>query len=95
MATTVQLTATATLSDDTTSDVTATAVWTTSAPTVATVSAAGLATAVAAGTATITATYGGQSATSVITVAATTGTGTVKSLAITPSTSALDIPAVA
>jgi uncharacterized protein YjdB len=55
---TQQMTATGTLSDTTTQDLTATAAWTSSDNAIATVDATGLVTAKAAGTATITATSG-------------------------------------
>jgi uncharacterized protein YjdB len=65
---TVQLTATATLTPSGTQDVTSAANWSTSDATKATVNSAGLVTGVAAGTATITAVYGGQTATKSVTV---------------------------
>ncbi|MCU1287405.1 MAG: beta-propeller repeat protein [Acidobacteriales bacterium] len=55
---TQQFTATATMSDNTTSDVTSTVVWSSSNPAIASVSAAGVATALTPGTTTITATSG-------------------------------------
>lgn len=55
---TQQFTATATYSDATTGDISATAVWSSSSTTVATISAAGLATSVAAGSTSITAASG-------------------------------------
>jgi uncharacterized protein YjdB len=64
-----QLTATQTLSNGMTQDVTTAATWQSSNSTVATVSKAGLVTAVATGTATITATYlGGMAGTLVVVV---------------------------
>ena len=57
---TVQLAATATLSDGTTKDVTAIATWQSSNTSVASVSSGGLVDALAAGTVTITATYQGK-----------------------------------
>jgi RHS repeat-associated protein/uncharacterized repeat protein (TIGR01451 family) len=66
---TVQLTATAIYSDNSTQDVTAQAVWTTSATAVATVGTTGFVTAVAEGTATITASFNGTSGLATITVA--------------------------
>jgi uncharacterized protein YjdB len=66
--TTLQLTATATMSNFTTQDVTATATWASGTPATATVSSTGLVTAVAAGTTVITATSGTHSDTDTITV---------------------------
>lgn len=66
---TSQLTATATLSTGATQDVTASAVWQSSATSVATVSTAGLVTGLGTGTTTITATYQGKSGTLVVTSA--------------------------
>jgi len=63
---TVQLTATATLSDGTAQNVTTTAAWRSSDASVATVSSAGLVTALGSGVATITATYQGQTATAAV-----------------------------
>jgi uncharacterized protein YjdB len=68
---TVQLDATALLSDGTTVDVSSGATWSSSSAT-ATVSTAGLVTAASAGTATITASFGGQTATVTLTVTAST-----------------------
>jgi uncharacterized protein YjdB len=79
--TTVQLKATAILSDKTTNDVTALATWTSSADATAAVNA-GLVKGLAAGDATITATYSGKSGTAAIKVPAAKPT----SLAITPAT---------
>lgn len=67
---TTQLTATATLTDASTRDVTSIATYTTSDATKATVNSAGLVTFVAAGTATITAAYGQKTDTTAITVTA-------------------------
>jgi len=53
-----QLTATGTLSDGTTENVTSTATWVSSDPTIATVATGGVVTGVAAGTATVFATVG-------------------------------------
>ncbi len=71
---TQQFTATGSYSDDSTADVTADAVWTSSDELVASVSAGGLATGLALGTASITATLGGfsDSATLSVVVAPTT-----------------------
>jgi uncharacterized protein YjdB len=65
---TQQLVATATFSDGTTSDVTSQASWSSSATGIATVSSSGLVSGVAMGTAGITASYGGQSGSSTVTV---------------------------
>jgi hypothetical protein len=62
----VQLTATATLVDGTSQNVTGTATWRSSNASVATVSSVGLVTALASGVATITATYQNQTATSTV-----------------------------
>jgi hypothetical protein len=64
---TIQLTATATLSDGTTQNVTAKATWQSSNSGVATVSSSGLMTGVASGTVTITATYQGKAGTATTT----------------------------
>ena len=76
-----QLTATATLSDNSTQNVTSSATWLSSNPGVATISSAGLLTAVATGTTTITATSQSKSGTLAVTVsiasASTTFQGTV------------------
>jgi hypothetical protein len=69
---TVQLTATATLSDGTTQNVTATATWLSSNSGFATVSAGGLVTAVGSGTVTITATYQGKAGTATVPISLTT-----------------------
>ena len=66
--TTLQYTATATLGDGTTEDVTESASWSSSDTDVATIDGVGLATAVAAGPATITATYAGKEATASLVV---------------------------
>ncbi len=63
-----QLTATATFSDNSTSDVTSSATWSSNATTVATVSSTGLVTAVSSGTAVISASYGGQAGSATVTV---------------------------
>lgn len=65
----VKLVATGTYADGTTSDLTASAVWTSSAPTVAAVST-GTVTGLAVGSATLTASFGGKSGAAVITVSA-------------------------
>jgi|GEM_PF-133129 len=81
---TVQFTVTATFTDGTTQNVTSSAGWTTSAVATATV-VGGLATGVEVGTATITATYGGQSAGTLLTV---TG-AVVTSVQVTPATATI------
>ncbi len=68
---TSSLTATATLTDGTTQNVTNSSTWASSSSAVATVSSAGLVTAVTAGTATMTATYQGKAGTLGITVSNT------------------------
>ncbi len=70
---TVQFTATANFTDGTQQNVTSAAAWTTSSAATVTV-VAGLATGVEVGTATITATYGGQSAGTLLTVTGATVT---------------------
>jgi hypothetical protein len=65
---TVQLTATATFSDGTTQNVTASATWQSSNTGVATVTPGGLVTAVTSGTVTLTATYQGKSATATVSI---------------------------
>jgi uncharacterized repeat protein (TIGR03803 family) len=72
--TNVQLNATGTNSDGTTRDLTASANWTSSATQVATVSPSGLVSALAAGSATITATSGGISTSTIVTVTGPTAT---------------------
>ena len=84
----------------TTSDVTDTSTWTSSAPTVASVSSTGLATALSAGTATITASMSGYTgnitASATVTVTGSSGTsgtgGTVTSLAIIPGSQSVSLP---
>jgi uncharacterized protein YjdB len=80
---TQQFTATAVFTDNSTRNVTATATWTSSKSTVAVVmnngGTIGRASALAEGTATITATYGGMSGTSQLSVA-----GSVQSITVTP-----------
>ncbi len=78
---TQQLVATATYNDNSQVVVTNAATYSSSNTAVATVNSTGLVTAVASGNATITATYGGTSGTTVVTV----GAVTVSSLAISPS----------
>jgi len=67
-----QLTATATMSDATTADVTGSVVWASSDPTIASVSSSGLVAAIAPGTAQITATAGSVVGTFSLTVIAQT-----------------------
>ncbi len=79
---TQQLQANANFSDRSASDVTSTATWTTSNAAVATVSNKGLVTGIAPGTANITASSGGQSASSAITV--TSVARVLTSISVTP-----------
>lgn len=79
--TTQQFTATTYYSDGTTNDATATAGWSSSNTTVATVSAGGVASGLTLGTSTITATFGGVSASAVLTVARS-----LQTIVITPAT---------
>jgi Ca2+-binding RTX toxin-like protein len=65
---TQQLTASADYSDGSTQDITASVTWASSAPAVATVSSEGLATGVSGGAATVTATLGGLSGSTTVTV---------------------------
>lgn len=65
---TQQFTATATFSDGSFSNVTSQATWTSSLPSVATITSSGLANPVTIGTTTIGASYGGQTATTTLTV---------------------------
>jgi hypothetical protein len=67
-----QFNATGIFSDDTRQDLTADATWSSSAATVATISDAGLATGAGAGTSTITASFGGMSGATTLTVTAAT-----------------------
>jgi uncharacterized protein YjdB len=67
------------------SDVSTTAVWSTSNSAVASISALGVVTPVGGGSATITATYGGLSATALVTVV----TDPLNAIAVTPATSTL------
>ena len=66
---TSQLTASVTMSDSTTKDVTSSATWVSSNSSIASVTSAGVVTALGNGTATITATYEGKSATVAATIA--------------------------
>jgi trimeric autotransporter adhesin len=78
---TQQFMATAVYSDSTTHDVTASATWSSSNTGIATISASGLASSVTQGSATISATYGGQSASTTLTV----GAPALVSIAVTPN----------
>lgn len=104
---TVQFTATGTTGHgsghpSTTSDVTDTSTWTSSAPAVASVSSTGLATALTAGTATITASMNGYTGTitasATVTVTAASGGGgtspsaSVTSIAIIPGSQSVSLP---
>jgi len=73
---TQQFTATGTLSDSTTQDLTAAVVWNSSPTSVATIDATGKVTTVGTGTATITATLGGISGSTTLTVTPVSVTGT-------------------
>lgn len=84
---TQQFVATGTFSDSTTHDLTSLVAWNSSAPTVAAISATGLATAVAQGKTTITATLGGISGTTTITVTS----GMLTSISITPPTPSIKV----
>ena len=90
MATTQQLTATLTMSDDSTQDVTSTATYQSSATGVATVNAAGLITAVGEGAATITATHSGLTSQCAVTV--DPPPVEPEALAVTPTSATLDHP---
>lgn len=83
--TSVQLAATAIYSDNTHTDVTTGAEWTSADASVATVDASGKAVGVAAGPAAITASFGGQSVSTTLTVTP----ATVVSIAITPGTATI------
>ncbi len=83
--TTITFTATGIYSDGTRADLTNTATWSSSTPTVVSVSATGRAQTLMRGTSTITATFGGQSGTSRVTVTP----ATLVSIAVTPITSTL------
>ena len=80
---TQQLTATAVFSNNSTQNVTTSANWSSSNSSVVTVNSAGLVTAVAVGTATISASSGGMSGATTVTVRATGGVGLL-SIAVTP-----------
>jgi uncharacterized protein YjdB len=80
-----QFTATGTFSDGTTQDISTQATWTSSITTVAIMNNNGLATALTAGTTTITATYGGASGSTTLTVSS----AALSSIAITPANPSL------
>jgi hypothetical protein len=79
---TVQLTATATFSDGTTQNVTATATWQSSNSSVATVSSGGLVTAVTSGTVTMTATFQGKAGTATVPISITSSSRNTMSATI-------------
>lgn len=81
------LVARALLSNGTTTDVTASATWTSDAPSVATVSSVGVVTAVAAGTARVQATLGGVSGSTTVTVP----TATVTDVRVDPGTASTTV----
>jgi hypothetical protein len=83
--TTRQFTATATFSDGSTQDISSLATWSSSNTAAATITSAGLATGVAAGTSTISATFGGKTGTTTLTVSS----ATLVSIAVTPSGSTI------
>jgi hypothetical protein len=80
--TTRQFTATANYTDNSKTDVSSTATWTSGTTTVATIDAAGLATTILEGTSLITAAFGGQSGSTTLTVT----NATLVSLSIGPAT---------
>ena len=83
--TTLQLVATATMSDGTTKDVTTSSLWTTSHPEYVTITATGLATGVGLGASNLGAKDGAVTGATILTISkATSGTATVKSIAVTP-----------
>ena len=84
--TTQQFIATANFTSGPAQDVTSSAVWTSGTTATATIAPGGLASAVAPGTTTITATFGGQSGNTDLTV----GAATIASIAVTPA-----VPAIA
>lgn len=95
---TQQFTATGHYSDGTTKDLTAGATWSSSSPSIAIVSTSGMGTPVAAGTVTISATSGGMSGTSTVTVVGL-ATGTITpsgpTLSLTGSPSSAQLSATA
>ena len=82
-----QFTATGTYSDQSTQNLTSTAVWSSTTPAVATISATGLATGVAAGTSSITASSGGITSNSAV---LTVLPPTLVSIAITPASASIN-----
>jgi uncharacterized protein YjdB len=87
---TKQFAATATYSDASTLDVTASSSWTSGTTSVATVGAStGVATGVAGGASVITAAFGGKTATATLTVSS----ATLQSIAVTPATSSIPVSA--
>jgi len=85
-----QFTATGTFSDGSTRNITTSVTWSSSAATAAAITSGGKALALAAGTTTITATYGGISGTSILTVTSVT----LVSIAVTPVTPSIAIGAI-
>lgn len=83
---TVQFSATATFSDGSTKDVSSSVTWSSSSTTVATISTTGLATAKALGTTTISATSGGVTASTTLTVSQP-----ITSIAVTPANQTLHV----
>jgi trimeric autotransporter adhesin len=83
---TQQFTATGTLTDNTTEDLTKTATWASAKTSVATIDAAGLATAAGVGTSSITATFSGITGSTVLTVDA----AALVSIALTPANPTID-----
>jgi uncharacterized protein YjdB len=84
---TQQFTATAKLGDGTTQDVTSQSTWTSSSPSVATIDNSGLATAVATGNTTITASNGGVTASTTLTVS----NQVISSIAVLPVNATLTV----
>jgi hypothetical protein len=82
---TQQFTATGTFSDNSTQNLTSSVTWASATTSVATITAAGLATAVGAGTSTISATLGGITGSTVMTVTA----AALQSIAVTPANTSL------
>ncbi|WP_317202673.1 ice-binding family protein [Janthinobacterium sp.] len=82
-----QFTATATYSDGTSSDVTASSAWNSASTNVATVLQNGVATGVTTGTAVVTATFAGKSNSQTLTV----GSATLTSIAVTPSNAVIPV----
>ena len=82
-----QYTATGTLGNSTTSNLSSLVTWSTSNSSVATISASGLLTSASVGTATVTATYGSVSGSTQVTV----GQAVLQSIALSPSTASLGV----